>query len=776
MRSIFLVCAFVVVGLSIVCIFISLSQKKRISKYMARLHLMAAVSTVFATVPLFTTDLTVATLSISLYYACIDWYLFAFVDFFFSFTDTSFDAPLIKVFRTDFKILGAADSFLILSTLFTGFTFTLKEVVKGGEFVMWKETVEYGFMVHSAFDCLITFFILAFLVKKCSSAAKFHKQKIYFTMACFSAIMVMNLSFMIFGSEYRFSVISYGLLTLLINVIGFYVMPLKLNLRIKGMIAEDMSDAVVFFDSESNCVFMNRMARKIFKTEEKCRSRLAFYSASGCDSLKLKDDLEVDGEIRHFNILVNMLKDSRGRNIGSYMVFSDISREYEMIKKEKWLSTHDNLSGFFNRSTFFKEMEDILQNELIVSRYLVCTNIKNFKMFNDRFGSEEGDKVLKKQAAALLELLSCVSDGKVVDGSKSGDCIVGRTSGDRFALLVRKDSFDLEWFCGKLREVQNSDGIGKYKLRVLLGIYEITEDSLFTESVYSMYDKANLAIKNVSDEVSNMVYFYDSALMEQLKHERKIIGMFESALENGEFCMFLQPQVSSRTKRAVGAEALVRWVSKNGMVPPGEFIPVLENASLIHRLDRFIWEEAAKKLAEWKSKGIDLYIAVNISVKDFYYLDLYGEFTSLVEKYGINPVNLKLEITETVLMHDLKIHSEILSKLRAYGFFIEMDDFGSGYSSLSMLKSIKMDILKIDMAFLKKSKNPDRSKTIIESIINMAKKLGMKIVTEGVEENQHVKFLTDAGCDIFQGYYYSCPVSVSEFEEKFMDMRKEGAQ
>jgi len=324
--------------------------------------------------------------------------------------------------------------------------------------------------------------------------------------------------------------------------------------------------------------------------------------------------------------------------------------------------------------------------------------------------------------------------------------------------------------------VQNSDGIGKYKLRVLLGIYEITEDSLFTESVYSMYDKANLAIKNVSDEVSNMVYFYDSALMEQLKHERKIIGMFENALEEGEFCMFLQPQVSSRTKRAVGAEALVRWVSKNGMVPPGEFIPVLENASLIHRLDRFIWEEAAKKLAEWKSKGIDLYIAVNISVKDFYYLDLYGEFTSLVEKYGINPGNLKLEITETVLMHDLKMHSEILSKLRAYGFFIEMDDFGSGYSSLSMLKSIKMDILKIDMAFLKKSKNPERSKTIIESIINMAKKLGMKIVTEGVEENQHVKFLTDAGCDIFQGYYYSCPVSVSEFEEKFMDMRKEGAQ
>ncbi len=774
MRSIFLICAVAVIGLSIVCIFISASHNKRISKYMAGLHLMAVLSTLSASVPLFTSDLAVATVSTSIYYAIIDWYLFAFVDFLFAFTETPFDAPLIKVFRTDFKILGIADSFLILSTLFTDFTFTLQEVVKDGVLIMWKETREYGFMVHSIFDYIITFFILIFLIKKLASAAKFHKQKILFVIACFAIMMIMNLGFMIFGSQYRFSVISYGLLTLFINVIGFYIIPLKLNLKIKALIAEDMSDAVVCFDSDSECVFMNRMAKKIFKTEEKCKRRLYFYSATNEDSLKMRDDLEVDGKIKHFNILLNTMRDSKGRRVGSYMVFSDISREIEMIEKEKYHSTHDFLTGFYNRSTFFKEMEAVINKEPNVQRYMVCTNIKNFKMLNDRFGSEYGDRILKMQACVLRDLLRLVGGGKIIDGSKATDCLVGRISGDRFGIFVRKDSFDIDDFCNRTIKIQQAGGIGKYKLRILVGIYEISEESIASDSVYSMYDKANLSIKNVSDEIAKMVYFYDSALMEQLNHERKIIGMFDKAMEDGEFCMFLQPQVSSKTKKAVGAEALVRWHSSNGMVPPGEFIPVLENASLIHKLDRFIWEEAAKKLSEWKSKGINLYIAVNISVKDFYYLDLYSEFTSLVEKYGINPGNLKLEITETVLMHDVRMHSEILTKLRNYGFFIEMDDFGSGYSSLSMLKSIKMDILKIDMAFLKKSRNPERSKTIIESIIKMAKKLGMKIVTEGVEENQHVEFLTDAGCDIFQGYFYSCPISVDEFESKFMNLKMEG--
>lgn len=772
MKELFLFSAFIVTALSVICVFISKSHKTRVAKYIMRLHTMAALSLFFAVVPVFVADKTVATVFISLYYASIDWYLFTFVDFLFSFTDTPFDAPLIRIFRTDFKILSIADSFLIMSTVITNFTFSLTNAVSDGILTIWKETKCSGFRVHEIFDYIVTAFILFFLVKKLVTVARFHKQKIVVVLACFIVMMMINISFMLVGPDYRFSVIFYGILSLCINYVALTLVPLKLNLRIKELIAENISDAVACFDTVGRCIFMNRSAHRLFKNEDECCEKLSAYGiedASNLTERKFTDEFEIEGKTRHFNVVLKNLNDKKNRRIGTYLVYSDITHEIDMIQKEKFLSSHDSLSRFYNRSTFFKKMDEILQTDPHVSRYLICTNIKNFKLLNDRFGSQYGDRILKMQAGLFRDMLTHIGDGTIIEDSQSADCIIGRISGDRFGILIRKDDYRANDLQSDMIKIQKAACIGKYKLRMLAGIYEINRENAYYESVYSMYDKCTLAIKNVSDEYEKVIHFYDSTLMEKLKHERKIISMFENALENHEFCMYLQPQVSSKSQNAVGAEALVRWQSKEGMIPPSDFVPVLENASLIHKLDRYIWGEAVRKLAEWEKRGIDMYIAVNISVKDFYYLDLYKEFTSLVEEYGISPENLKLEITETVLMHDMKMHTQVLESLRQYGFFIEMDDFGSGYSSLSMLKNIKMDILKIDMAFLKKSRNQERSRTIIKSIIWMAKELGMKIVTEGVEETSQVDFLTDIGCDIFQGYFYSRPICVAEFEKRFMN-------
>lgn len=247
----------------------------------------------------------------------------------------------------------------------------------------------------------------------------------------------------------------------------------------------------------------------------------------------------------------------------------------------------------------------------------------------------------------------------------------------------------------------------------------------------------------------------------------ELFGM-EKALGEGQFKMFLQPQCDSNGK-VLGAEALVRWQRPDkGMVSPDEFIPVFEKTGIIYQLDAFIWEEAAKTLQKWKQEGRShLHISVNISVKDLYYMDIYEVLTQLIKRYDIEAAKLKLEITETILATEFAESMNLIERLHEQGFTIEIDDFGSGYSSLNTLKDIYADILKIDMGFLRETENKERSKDILRMIFMLSKKLNMPVITEWVEKEEQLQFLKEMGCEMFQGYYFSRPIPVTEFEEKF---------
>ena len=202
------------------------------------------------------------------------------------------------------------------------------------------------------------------------------------------------------------------------------------------------------------------------------------------------------------------------------------------------------------------------------------------------------------------------------------------------------------------------------------------------------------------------------------------------------------------------------------MISPGSFIEILEKADLIHELDMYIWECAVKKLSSWKDTDKkNLTISVNMSAKDFFSIDVYEVLTQLIDKYQINTANLRLEITETALLEDPKSSNKIVGKLRDRGFIVELDDFGKGYSSLSMLKDIQADVLKIDMSLLREIESKKRNKTILRSIINMATALEMDVITEGVETETQLKILTEMGCRYFQGYYFSKPLPVADFEK-----------
>lgn len=244
---------------------------------------------------------------------------------------------------------------------------------------------------------------------------------------------------------------------------------------------------------------------------------------------------------------------------------------------------------------------------------------------------------------------------------------------------------------------------------------------------------------------------------------------FEKAIKNKEFKIYMQPKFDSRTKKVIGAEALVRRVVNNKIIMPKYFIPKYEENGLITKLDNYVLEEVCIILQKWKSKGKYLYISVNESPKHLSNEEHGKELINLLEKYNISPSHIELEVTENAVIQDIEKARKAQERMHELGFIISMDDFGVGYSSFSMLKNIIIDVLKIDKIFLKDIFKHRRYQIILESIIDMAHKLRIITVMEGVKNKKEMEYLQEIGCDILQGYYFDKPLLISEFEKKYID-------
>ncbi len=534
----------------------------------------------------------------------------------------------------------------------------------------------------------------------------------------------------------------------------FFSFPFILNFHsIITQITDNIKSAVVCFDKDNNCIYINRAAKNIFGNEPEKSPTLYHLSHTNENEFNTVMDFEIESTLHTFTINFKRLTDKKGRVTGSYIKLDDITDDLEKTTALEYKNTHDELTKLYSKEIFFQKAQDLLRQYCNNDWLFICTNIKNLKLINERFSIDIGNKILKTEAEMLKK-------------ANYKNCIHGRISGDKFAMLIPKENFNQELALKNTSNITISTSHNpNYKIQVYIGVYEVSDTF---ESVESMYDKANIALKNITEDNFVSIKFYDSTMMNVLRHEKKIIALFDTALKEHQFKMYLQPQVESSNLSVVGAEALVRWKTPdNCIIQPEEFLPVLEKTGYFHRLDEYIWECAVVKLKEWSNSYIDKYISVNVSTNDFYYIDVYQKFTDLVQKYGISPSKLKLEITETVFMHNIEQHAAILKKLQQYGFTIEMDDFGSGYSSLNMLKDINVDILKIDMNFLYKSDNEERRRIILNSIIKMADELGLQTIAEGVEEKEQVDNLKNMGCDILQGFYFAKPLSVRDFEQKY---------
>lgn len=415
----------------------------------------------------------------------------------------------------------------------------------------------------------------------------------------------------------------------------------------------------------------------------------------------------------------------------------------------------DAATGLLGKEAFFDEAAAYLRHSGARDVSIVCFDVDHFKLFNDLHGLDCGDELLRYLGRALALRFS-------PDGAQP----LARLAADTFALCatgirperVERILVDISSEC--------PNGIDAI---VRAGVYHI-EDPASPVSI--MCDRAVIALRTVKGSYFDRVALYDPGMREALVLEREVVAGIESALREDRIELFLQPKCNIRTGKIVGAEALARWRHpERGIVAPGEFIPLIERNGLVCSLDLRVWEKTAAWIRGLIDEGVQpVPVSVNVSRADIYLVDVAAELHALVERYGIEPSLIEVEITESAYSERPDRIVAAFDELAERGFTVLMDDFGSGYSSLNMLKDINVDVLKIDMRFL--DRDDRRSKDIMESVIRMARWLDLPVIAEGVETREQVNFLLDVGCSYAQGYYYARPMEAAAFEALLTDGSK----
>ena len=414
----------------------------------------------------------------------------------------------------------------------------------------------------------------------------------------------------------------------------------------------------------------------------------------------------------------------------------------------------DYITGIMNRVSFYSEAKKIIKESADYSA--VIMDIDRFKKINENYGISFGDVLLKKIGAVYSRAYEHFE----------GMVLYGYFYADNFISLWKKELFSPEEFCEYL-EKEISDLIENYKLDFHIGIV----DRDVSGEIGKIYDKALIALRFCKKNFGIRYLRYDDSMNTSNESESVLYNEIQSALKNEEFVPWFQPQYNYSTGVLRSAEALVRWIHpQKGLIPPGNFIPFCEKNDLIYELDKYIWEKVGRYLKKWKDKGISISsVSVNASRCDLYKPDFIDTFIRIIDKYDIEPSNLHIEITESAYVEASEHLISIVRSLQKIGFHVEMDDFGSGYSSLNMLKDVPVDYLKLDMGFMSGSGNQNKGGKILSSIVHMAHELNLKVIAEGVECKQQAEYLKSIGCHYMQGYYFSRPLSAENFERLLLN-------
>ncbi|MEG2928767.1 MAG: EAL domain-containing protein [Oscillospiraceae bacterium] len=434
--------------------------------------------------------------------------------------------------------------------------------------------------------------------------------------------------------------------------------------------------------------------------------------------------------------------------------------ELNTLKVElEYRKGHDHLTGLHNKHRFYETVQYLIEANPNTEFAIVRFDISGFKVINELFGMEEGDHLLIYLADIIRKTLGGAQN--IAFARFEADIFYACLPYDTNVLMTYRKTFEA--------------AISQYKLDFKIifsyGVYIIDNKELPIEI---MCDRASIAQSTIKSNYVKRVATYDAILRDRLLNEQQIVNDMTDSLENGQFKVFYQPKVDLASGKTVGAEALVRWFHpQKGMISPADFIPIFEKNGFIMKLDSYVWDEVCRQLKEWIDRDMRLIpVSVNVSRIDMYNPQLCESLTSLCRKYKIPPNLLELEITESSYTNATVNLVEITKKLTFAGFTVMMDDFGSGYSSLNMLKDVPVDVLKVDLNFLSDRETTGKGASILSSVIRMARWLKMPVIAEGVETREQADFLRSIGCEMAQGFYFAKPMSAADYEKYLAEQER----
>lgn len=456
------------------------------------------------------------------------------------------------------------------------------------------------------------------------------------------------------------------------------------------------------------------------------------------------------GDYVHYRIKCNFLKDEDEGIVRLVMQIRELD-----IEERYRIRLAQSITNDKNPSHFDDEVAVLFERHPEQNYVLIQFDVKKFKMINEQYGEDFGDELLEH----FINTLKYVCNEEQLYVRLTADVFMILT-----AYETEEDIFHfIDYLDSKLLGYKNAE----YTLA-----YGVSYVKDITKKLRVYGDGAALARQSIKNDALHHIAFYKSSMLDVVRDRKFMEDNMRQALEERQFAVYLQPKYSISSDHMVGAEALVRWIHpERGIIPPMDFIPLFEQNGFVVRIDQFVWEEACKVIRGWMDEGITpIPISVNVSRKHFSGTDFVDVLNGLVERYNIPKKYLEIEITETI---DAANGEEEITRLKESGFTLLMDDFGSGYSSLNMLKDTQFDVIKIDRGFLQNFIGSPRGKKIVQHTIKMSQDIGLDMVAEGVETKEQAEFLSDCGCDTAQGFYYAKPMKIEEFQTLYRGSVKE---